>query len=506
MRRRRVTATEPARDATVSLQRSCDCGQHVLGGGACPACDARAALAPGPAASVDRALSAGGRPLDGPTRRDMESRFGRDFSRVRLHTDGAAAESAAAVGARAYTIGQDVVFGAGRYAPTTADGRTLLAHELAHTLQQRERAATARALPIGADDGAPEREAERAADAAIADRAQVKPRATPPAASGLLQRVPLVGAPVLQFVEDAISFFDGSAQFWAGAMIDQARFDRVITSLYRMVIEQERLIDRQLNGDDALRQRLRTAYIGAIRALMTTAATALNVPEPELYRRNSGRIPMWAWLTSHSTVAGISTPIAAGRTPAARTGVVSFASNGFQITIAPDRTSPSMRNRAETTVDLSWGRISARLGREGRRTVVTRITGPPTPTARIQTTYGRGVSATSTSGYGRGTTAADVAGGAVDPRSTELGFHEGTHGLDYVAFLESHAPPVFTGAVGDTAAEFRAALTQWRSDVRAYAEDIDRDSEVRTDCVGTTIDDFNRSRAGRGQRVTLACP
>jgi hypothetical protein len=473
----------------------------------CPACRrASPSQEANPQASVDRALSVPGHPIDAGTRRDMESRFGRDFSRVRLHTDGAAAQSAAAVDAVAYTVGQDVVFGGGRYAPGTADGRRLLAHELAHTVQQAGPAARAGALSVDAPDSAAEHEAEQVADGVIAGNGSPGPLSAPRSPGGLLQRVPLVGAPYAQFVEDTITFFDESAQFWVGATIDQARFDRVITSLYRMVIEQERIIDRQLNGDDALRQRLRTAYIGAIRALMTTAATALNVPESELYRRNSGRIPMWAWLTSHSTVAGISTPIAAGRTPAARTGVVSFASNGFQITIAPDRTSPSMRNRAETTVDLSWGRISARLGRQGGRTVVTRITGPPTPTARIQTTYGRGVSATSTSGYGRGTTAEDVAGGTVDPRSTQLGFHEGTHGLDYVAFLESHAPPVFTGAVGDTAAEFRAALTQWRRDVRAYAEDIDRDSEARTDCVGTTIDDFNRSRAGRGQRVRLVCP
>lgn len=183
-----------------------------------------------------------------------------------------------------------------------------------------------------------------------------------------------------------------------------------------------------------------------------------------------------------------------------------FAANGFQITILPDRTSRQMANRAETTVTFSWGRISGRLARQGRRVAIARITGPPTPTVRIQTTYGRGVSATSASGYGRGTTAADVAGGAVEPRSTTLGFHEGSHGLDYVAFLEAHPPPAFTGRVGMTPAEFRAALTQWQTACRAYAAAIDRDSEIRTDCVGTTIDQFNLARAGRGQRVRLVCP
>ncbi|MCA8952139.1 MAG: DUF4157 domain-containing protein [Planctomycetes bacterium] len=78
-----------------------------------------------------------GRPLSGPTRRLMESRIGHDFGRVRIHADPAAARSAAHVGARAYTVGQDVVFGAGGFAEHTPAGRELLAHELAHVAQQR---------------------------------------------------------------------------------------------------------------------------------------------------------------------------------------------------------------------------------------------------------------------------------------------------------------------------------------------------------------------------------
>jgi hypothetical protein len=67
----------------------------------------------------------------------MEPRFGYDFSHVRVHTDDQAAESANAVNAVAYTVGYDVVFGLGRYAPMTSDGRRLLAHELTHVIQQR---------------------------------------------------------------------------------------------------------------------------------------------------------------------------------------------------------------------------------------------------------------------------------------------------------------------------------------------------------------------------------
>jgi Domain of unknown function (DUF4157) len=89
-------------------------------------------------AQVDRALTMPGRPLDPTTRGRMETSFGYDFSNVRIHDDADAAVTAAGVNAAAFTFGQDVVFGAGRYAPSTGEGRELLAHELAHTIQQRD--------------------------------------------------------------------------------------------------------------------------------------------------------------------------------------------------------------------------------------------------------------------------------------------------------------------------------------------------------------------------------
>lgn len=86
---------------------------------------------------VTDVLSSGdGRSMDNGTRQFMESRFGQDFSQVRIHTDGRAAESAGAIQARAYTSGRDIVFGAGEYQPGSESGKRLLAHELAHVRQQ----------------------------------------------------------------------------------------------------------------------------------------------------------------------------------------------------------------------------------------------------------------------------------------------------------------------------------------------------------------------------------
>jgi len=87
-------------------------------------------------ASVDQAVSSGGSPLDGAALAKMESGFGHDFSQVRVHTDTRADESAQAVQARAYTMGNDIVFREGEYQPHSTDGQRLLAHELTHVVQQ----------------------------------------------------------------------------------------------------------------------------------------------------------------------------------------------------------------------------------------------------------------------------------------------------------------------------------------------------------------------------------
>lgn len=109
--------------------------------------------------------SGSGQPLDLTTRRQMEARFGEDFSQVRVHTDVQAAESAHTVNAQAYTAGRDVVFGAGEYQPETGAGGWLLVHELAHVLQQRSTAATDDRLSAPSDPF--EQAAEAAAQVAF---------------------------------------------------------------------------------------------------------------------------------------------------------------------------------------------------------------------------------------------------------------------------------------------------------------------------------------------------
>ncbi len=112
-------------------------------------------------ASVHQVLSSPGQPLDRTTRAFMEPRFGYDFSRVRVHTDAEAARSAEQVNARAYAVGDHLVFAGGLFAPRSGAGTQLLAHELAHVVQAGggTGGATLRRAPAGGTPPPPPSEA-----------------------------------------------------------------------------------------------------------------------------------------------------------------------------------------------------------------------------------------------------------------------------------------------------------------------------------------------------------
>ncbi len=163
----------PSQVAGRLLQRKCACGKNTAGGSECGTCERKARRLqrrdddnrPEPTSvpdSVHEVLRSPGSPLDSSTRSFMESRFGHDFGGVRVHTDARAQESARAVGALAYTVGRDLVFAAGQYAPGTSAHRSLLAHELTHVMQQRGEWDGSH-LWLGEADDSHEREAAAAA-------------------------------------------------------------------------------------------------------------------------------------------------------------------------------------------------------------------------------------------------------------------------------------------------------------------------------------------------------
>lgn len=178
-----ASAVVPALPLTSSrnlrLQRRCACGAGTDLSRECESCSRSrfslqrrsvgAGASSGVPGSVERVLSQPGRSLEPDSRQFMESRFGQDFSAVRVHDDAQAASSARDVSALAYTVGQDIVFGDGQYQPHTAQGRHLLAHELAHTVQQRglQRRGNVSLTDQGPEYRQLELEADRAADAVV---------------------------------------------------------------------------------------------------------------------------------------------------------------------------------------------------------------------------------------------------------------------------------------------------------------------------------------------------
>ncbi len=460
------------------LQRKCACG------GTCADCqterqkaerglvqmkafDGSHARQTGVPPLVHEALRSPGHPLDSATHAVMAPRFGRDFSHVRVHSDPVAAESASALNARAYTVGQDVVFGAGEWAPDTSAGRSLLAHELVHVLQQERSPLGVQRQPVGAASSADQED----------------------------------------FVRQTIRFLEQSAEHYGlVARVDDALFDRVIDSWYSMVVRQEQLIDTDLHGNAPLKASLRTAYISALRILVTKRAATSGQTEEDLYRINSGRIPPWAQPHPSHLVPGVTTPIPDDVAVTQRRGRVQFNLNGFDVTVSPDIRVRSQAKPGQTTYHIAWGGVRGRFRRTRAGTTVVAVAGPPTPVVTLRTSYVRGANTADPSGYGRGTTREDKAGARVTPASGSLAFHESRHSQVILDFLRANPPPTFTGRVGDTAADFKAALDQWTADVADYSVRLEQADKEQVHCVGFTIDDFNAAHPQRGRRIAKECP
>ncbi len=141
-------ATQVMRMPDTAVQRkSCACGKPAGPDGMCADCKRKKLsvqrLANGDGGNtavppiVNQVIAQRGQPLDTSARNFMESRFKQDFSHVRIHTNAQAHRSTQAVNARAYTVGQNIAFESGQYAPNSSRGRQLLAHELTHVIQQR---------------------------------------------------------------------------------------------------------------------------------------------------------------------------------------------------------------------------------------------------------------------------------------------------------------------------------------------------------------------------------
>lgn len=219
------------------LQRKCACGGAPGVDGECAACRNKR-LQRQPASQADPAsappivhevLRSPGQPLDPTTRAFMEPRFGHDFSAVRVHADLQAAESARAVNALAYTVGRDVTFGPGQYAPGTSAGRRLIAHELAHVVQQGDRPGGVSDLALDSPASASEQAAEQVgARVAAGEQANVAP-----SPGALVQRDLATPAPT---PEPAAQPDLTEAQIREALRFNRTRYDEANTRLIQSIL------------------------------------------------------------------------------------------------------------------------------------------------------------------------------------------------------------------------------------------------------------------------------
>ncbi len=244
------------------LQRKCACGSYS-GGGECDKCrEDKTKLQRAAAGSekpnglpliVHDVLSSSGHTLDADTRAWMEPRFNHDFSGVRVHTDERAAQSAREVNALAYTVGQDVVFGAGQYAPGTERGSRLLAHELTHVVQQSS-GSSAQAKAVSEPSDAAEVEADAMANRVISGEAVQVSQAPTATLHAALSDEAIAGITVGSVVAGVGI---GLLIAWGAGAFDKERFSAQELTAYLTVLATTRRIEGHTDSDNKARDVVR---------------------------------------------------------------------------------------------------------------------------------------------------------------------------------------------------------------------------------------------------------
>ncbi|MEU8517592.1 DUF4157 domain-containing protein [Kitasatospora sp. NPDC048722] len=211
-----------------------------------------------------------GAPLPAPTAERMGAALGQEFSEVRVHTGADADRAARAAGAQAFTVGHDVVFADGGFAPDTEHGERLLAHELGHVVEQRATGPRLARQPAG------------------------QPVAPPPADRGL-------------FVDEATRFLSGAAEYYGLSgprgpngkplvRVQPAAVPGRLKDFLRIRDGASTAITAVLGGDPTRTATLRKAYADAVRTLLTAAAAASpGTTTDALYLQHQQLIHAWGW-------------------------------------------------------------------------------------------------------------------------------------------------------------------------------------------------------------------
>jgi hypothetical protein len=261
---------------------------------------------------VTALLHAPGEPLDADTRARMEGELGRDLGGVRIHRGAEAARSAESLDALAFTTGSRIVFGAGRYAPTTPEGHRLLAHELAHVIQQRDaqraEAAVSRIhdpfehaasgigpagwLTAGIAVPAIQRQPKPAAKDPAPPTIQVGP--TKVIDPGELAKT----MPPGELVKLSIQFFTTQQTIYKGekSVAGSDAYLGQLLGLWKRTVEVTiDALHGKLKDDAALTAQVKQAYAGAIAATVAVYATSLKQTPHTLLQAHRDDIHEWGW-------------------------------------------------------------------------------------------------------------------------------------------------------------------------------------------------------------------
>lgn len=255
-----------------------------------PASTATAEPAALDTSGVDGAVRGGGRRLEPSVRRSMEARFGYDFGSVRIHDDATAQAAAQGVEASAFTVGHDIIFARGTFDPSSPHGRHLLAHELAHVVQQLSGGPTStlHRTPAAAptapttvvagrrdveqfvDEAASFLESAAAHYRAVADAARVDRATRGAPAQGPAERQAPAQAPA-QRADQPPQPQPGEP---AAPGLSPERLLTVLDGLRRTYDGAVRLVTDRLDGDQQRADRLRAAYVGAVESARRAATSA----------------------------------------------------------------------------------------------------------------------------------------------------------------------------------------------------------------------------------------
>ena len=400
--------------------------------------------------AVHQALQSQGKPMNTATRNFMEARFGHDFSKVQIHDNSSAHQSAKDINALAYTYGNHIVFNNGQYLPDTNNGKKLLAHELTHTLQQ----------------------------------------------AGGIKRKPFNSRP--RFASIPIDY-DMISDPEERMEMMRADYER-----YRWKTALERLDKGELDDTDLQYEPLRNRLTGLKNAEVDALITKIkafqqqrdkDVADPTVKDQEKKKPVTTAkiiqWLEVRKK---ISTPMPDNaRVNSLIPGSIdsySISFNDIEIKVMPDtKGAPGNETRptANFTGNFTWLTVGGKITNLKKNGAAFN---PSKLEVNIQTRYKDNPD--DTSGYGKGTTDTDKYN-----KTTTLRVHEGQHGTDFISYLSNTPLPVSlkNGINGQlTPAQFSKLLK--------YIQDITKDTCESTDQSGFSQDDFLKTPQGQASGIT----